>query len=211
MATATVYDWGKEKSGTVELPDEVFGVPWRSDIVQSVVKWQLSARRSGTHKAKTRADVSGGGKKPYKQKGTGNARRGSQRSPLIRGGAVIFGPSPRDYEFTLPKKVKKLGLRITLSRLLKDGNIFILKSLESKNGKTNEVAKKLKKFGVEKAVLIGVESDAMMSRAARNLADFKYYSSAGLNVYDLLKYEKLIMSKDAVESVITRCTVGGAK
>lgn len=211
MATATVYGWEKDKSGTVELPDEVFGVPWRADIVQSVIKWQLATRRSGTHNAKTRADVSGGGKKPYKQKGTGNARRGSQRSPLIRGGAVIFGPSPRDYEFALPKKVKKFGLRIALSRLLKDGNLFVVKSLDSKSGKTSEIAKNLKKFGVEKAVLISGEVDLMMGRAARNLPNFRYYSSAGLNVYDLLKYEKLIMSKDAVDSIVKRCTVGGVK
>ncbi|MDZ4661807.1 MAG: 50S ribosomal protein L4 [Pseudomonadota bacterium] len=211
MATATVYDWQKDKSGTVELPDEVFGVPWRADIVQSVVRWQLASRRSGTHDTKTRADVSGGGKKPYKQKGTGNARRGSQRSPLIRGGAVVFGPSPRDYGYTLPKKVKKLGLRIALSRLLKDGKLFIVKTLESKDGKTSEIAKRLKKFGVEKAILIGGEADAMVGRAARNLPSFKYYTSAGLNVYDLLKYETLIMSKDAVDSIVKRCTVGGAK
>ena len=211
MATATDYDWQKDKSGTVELPDEVFSIPWRADIVQSVVQWQLASRRSGTHNTKTRADVSGGGKKPYKQKGTGNARRGSQRSPLIRGGAVVFGPSPRDYSYALPKKVKKFGLRIALSRLLKDGNLFVVNNLDSKEGKTSEVAKRLKKFGVKKAVLIGVESNSMMSRAARNLPDFKYYSSAGLNVYDLLKYESLIMSKDAVDSVVKRCTVGGAK
>jgi large subunit ribosomal protein L4 len=118
MATVEVVNWNKKKVGTVELASSVFEAPIRKDILHEVVKWQLASRRQGTHKAKTRSEVSGGGKKPFKQKGTGNARQGSSRSPLMPGGGILFGPTPRDYSYTLPKKVKQIGLRSALSFFL---------------------------------------------------------------------------------------------
>ncbi len=210
MAKVDVYNFEKSKVGSVDLPSEVFDQPWRADIVQQVVRWQLACRRRGTHNTKKRADVSGGGKKPYKQKGTGNARRGSQRSPLIRGGAVVFGPAPRDYGYTLPKKIKKFGLRITLSRLLRDGNLFVVSDMKS-SGKTKELVKQLGKFGIAKAVIIDKDRDTKFDRASRNLPNFRYYSTAGMNVYDLMKYGAAIISKDSLEQVVKRCTVGGAE
>ena len=138
MASVNVLDWKKSKVGTVDLPDEVFNVPWRADIVQAIVRWQLASRRQGTHMTKTRAFVRGGGKKPYKQKGTGNARRGSTRSPLIRGGAILFGPQPKSYAYVLPKKFKKNGLKVVLSRLLKDGKLVVVDTMASGKGKTKE-------------------------------------------------------------------------
>src|ERR1700730_11306541 len=110
MATVDVLGWDKKKVGSVTLDAAVFGIPVREEILQTVVRWQLACRRRGTHKSKTRAEVSGGGKKPFKQKGTGNARQGSIRSPLMPGGGIAFGPEPRDYSYTLPKKMKRLGL-----------------------------------------------------------------------------------------------------
>ncbi len=210
MASVNVLDWKKSKVGTVDLPDEVFNVPWRADIVQAIVRWQLASRRQGTHMTKTRAFVRGGGKKPYKQKGTGNARRGSTRSPLIRGGAILFGPQPKSYAYVLPKKFKKNGLKVVLSRLLKDGKLVVVDTMASGKGKTKELNAQLKSFGIEKAVLIDKKANDMFSRAARNLKNFRYYGAEGLNVYDLLKYGTAVCTKDSVESIVNRC-VGSAE
>ena len=211
MASANILDWDRSKAGTVELSDDVFGVPWRADLVQAVVRWQLACRRQGTHHTKTRDQVRGGGKKPYKQKGTGNARRGSQRSPLIRGGSVIFGPKPRDYSYTLPRKVKQLGLKVALSRLQKDGKLFIISDMSSDKGKTKDLASRLKKFGVKKSVLVDAKLNESFDRASRNLRNFRYYPDIALNVYDLLKYDSLILTKDSVASLTKRLTATGGR
>lgn len=203
MATVEVLNWEKKKVGELELNAEVFEAPVRKDIMHSIVRWQLASRRSGTHKAKTRGEVRGGGKKPFKQKGTGNARQGSTRSPLMAGGGVIFGPSPRDYSYTIPKKVKKIGLKSALSYLNKEGRLFVIDELASE-GKTKDLAAKLKGFGVEKVVLVGAESEALVKRAASNLPNVVYYSTDGVNVYDLLKYNNLIVSKASVEKIEAR-------
>jgi large subunit ribosomal protein L4 len=213
MASANVLDWKKSKVGSVELPAEVFELPWRVDLAQALVRWQLASRRAGTHNTKRRGDVSGGGKKPYKQKGTGNARRGSQRSPLIRGGAVVFGPSPRDYSYELPKKFKRKGVATVLSKLLKDGNLFVVGDMKSTEGKAKELSERLKKFGVEKAVLIDSKKDTNFSRAARNLKNYRYYAAAGLNVYDMMRYGNVVLTKESIADVVSRCmgTTGGEK
>ncbi|MCB0385597.1 MAG: 50S ribosomal protein L4 [Bdellovibrionales bacterium] len=208
MATVEVLNWSKKKVGEVDLSPVVFEAPVRKDILDEIVKWQLASRRSGTHKAKTRAEVSGGGKKPFKQKGTGNARQGSSRSPLMEGGGITFGPNPRDYSYTLPKKVKQMGLRSALSLLLKEGKLAIVEDMGSENGKTNELAKRLKSFGVEKVVLITGEKDDLFSRAARNLPKVRYYGTEGMNVFDLLKYDYAIITKDSVDKIVARCGVG---
>ncbi len=209
MASANVLDWKKGKVGSVDLPDEVFGLPWRVDIAQALVRWQLASRRQGTHNTKKRGDVSGGGKKPYKQKGTGNARRGSQRSPLIRGGAVVFGPSPRDYSYELPKKFKRKGVGTVLSKLLKDGNLFVVSDMKSSEGKAKELCERLKKFGVEKAVLVDAKKDTNFGRAARNLKNYRYYAAEGLNVYDMMRYGNVVLTKESVAAVVSRCMGAG--
>src|SRR5262249_26685627 len=147
----------------------------KKEILQTVVRWQLACRRQGTHKAKTRAEVSGGGKKPFKQKGTGNARQGSIRSPLMPGGGISFGPEPRDYSYVLPKKMKRLGLRTALSFLKKEGRLMVVDSMASTEGKTKDLAKRLTGLGVKKAVLIDAASNESFARASRNLAKFRYY------------------------------------
>lgn len=204
MATVDVLDWSKKKVGSVELDPQIFEAELRKDILHSVVTWQLASRRQGTHAAKTRAMVSGGGKKPFKQKGTGNARQGSSRSPLLEGGGVIFGPQPRDYSYTLPKKLKRSALRTALSYLVKEGKFHVVKDMKSE-GKTNELAKRLAKFGVQKALLFDGQRDDLFFRASRNLPTVKYNSVDGLNVYDLLKYDTVIVTEETIPLIVARC------
>lgn len=206
MATIDVLNWEKKKVDSVELSKDVFEVPVKKEILQTVVRWQLACRRQGTHKAKTRGDVSGGGKKPFKQKGTGNARQGSNRSPLMPGGGITFGPVPRDYSYQLPKKMRQLGLKTALSFLNKEGRLFVIDEMASE-GKTKELAQKLKGFGLEKAVLIDNEKNQLFDRASRNMPKFRYYGVEGLNVYDLLKYDAAVVTKGSLQKIEQRCGV----
>ncbi len=209
MAKVDVFDWNKKKVGDVDLPDAVFGQDVRKDILHTVVKWQLAKRRQGTHKTKTRAYVSGGGKKPFKQKGTGNARQGTSRSPLMEGGAIVFGPQPRDYSYPLPKKVRQLGLKSALSYLVKEGRLFVIDELSSKDGKTKEIVKNLKNFGLEKTVLVDSKENETTKRATRNIPRVRYYSAEGLNVYDLLRLDAAIVTKSSLERIASKCGVEG--
>ena len=208
MAKAAVLNWNKDKVSEIELNSEVFDQEVRKDLLHTVVKWQLAKRRAGTHKAKTRGEVRGGGKKPFKQKGTGNARQGSTRSPLNPGGGVTFGPSPRDYNYTLPKKVKKAALRSALSYLNKEGRLHIVEDMDSKEGKTKELVERLSKFGLQKAVLIDEKKEALFQRASQNLQKFVYYPVEGINVYDLLKYDNVVISKESLAGIEQRCGLG---
>ncbi|MCB0407734.1 MAG: 50S ribosomal protein L4 [Bdellovibrionales bacterium] len=205
MATVDVVNWDNKKVGSVELNAEVFEAPVRDEILHQMVRWQLNARRSGTHKAKDRSEVSGGGKKPFKQKGTGNARQGSSRSPLMPGGAVLFGPRPRSYAFKMTKKTKRLGLRTALSYLVSEGRFIVVDSMTSDSGKTKDLVSKLKGLGADKAVLVDSTTDALFDRASQNLAKFRYYSAEGLNVYDLLKFDRAIVTKDSLDAIVSRC------
>jgi large subunit ribosomal protein L4 len=208
MATVDVLGWDKKKVGSLDLEASVFDVPVKEEILQMVVRWQLACRRQGTHKALTRGEVSGGGKKPFKQKGTGNARQGSNRSPLMPGGGITFGPVPRDYSYVLPKKVRRLGLRTALSKLKSEGRLFVVDAMASTDGKTKEIAERLKKFGLTKGVLIDATRNDNFERATRNLSKFRYYGVEGLNVYDLLKYDHLILTKESVDKIVERCGEG---
>ncbi len=203
MATS-VLNWKKEKVGTVALEKDVFEVEVKKDILQTVVHWQLASRRQGTHMVKTRALVSGGGKKPFKQKGTGNARQGSSRSPLMPGGAKLFGPMPKSYEYSLPRKIRQLGLKMALSFLNKEGRLFIIDNMSSE-GKTNELAKRLKSFGLSKAVLVDAVVNDNFKRASKNLETFKYQPVLGINVFDLLKYDNAVITKESVQKIVERC------
>ncbi len=202
--TIAVYNWDKKKVGDMTLPAEVFGQPVRKDILHTVVRWQLACRRQGNASTKTKGLVSGGGKKPFKQKGTGGARQGSSRSPLMPGGGTAFGPLPRSYAYVLPKKVRQAGLRSALSLLAKEGRLHIVEDMKC-DGKANAMSKKLAAFGLTKAVLLDGAADAMMARATRNLPKFRYYGAEGLNVYDLLKYDNAIISKGAIAKIVDRC------
>jgi len=206
MAVVNVLNWKKEKVGQVDLDANVFETDVRKDLLFEVVNWQLASRRRGTAMTKTKGLVSGGGKKPFKQKGTGNARQGSTRSPLMPGGGTIFGPQPRSYAYVLPKKVRRLGLSMALSHLLKEGKLFVVENMKSE-GKTNELNKRLKSFGVQKAVLVDSSVDETFKKASRNLQTFKYFPVEGMNVFDLLKYDAAVITKDSVAKIIDRCMV----
>lgn len=206
MATINVTNWKKEKVGSVDLAPDIFEVEVKKDVLHSVVRWQLASRRQGTHMTKTKGLVSGGGKKPFKQKGTGSARQGSTRSPLMPGGGTMFGPQPRNYSYVLPKKMRKVGLSMALSHLLKEGKLFVVENMSSE-GKTSELNKRLKTFGVKKAVLVDTIADEKFQLAARNLENYKYFPVAGLNVFDLLKFDAAVLTKNSINKIIERCSV----
>ena len=206
MATVNVLNWKKEKVGSVDLAADVFETPVKKEVLHTVVQWQLASRRQGTHMTKTKGLVSGGGKKPFKQKGTGGARQGSSRSILMPGGGTAFGPQPRSYAFVLPKKVRRLGLSMALSHLQKEGKLFVVDSMQSE-GKTAELSKRLKAFGLKKAVLVDANVDDKFNRASKNLESFKYFPVEGLNVFDLLKYDAAVITKDSVAKIVDRCSL----
>lgn len=207
MAKVDVLDWNKKKTGDVEIPDQMVNEELRKDVLHTLVRWQLACRRAGTHNTKNRGDVSYSSAKPYKQKGTGNARQGNKASMLLRGGAVAHGPHPRDYSFNVNKKVKQLGLRSAISYLNKEGRMFVVSDMASKEGKTKELAERLKGFGLSKVLLIDENQDAMFARASRNLPTVRYNSVSGLNVYDLLKYDAVIFNQASLSKVAEKCGV----
>ena len=191
--------------GEIDLADEVFGVPARADLLARVVNWQLSKRRSGNHKTKGISDIQGTTKKPFAQKGGGRARQGSLRSPQFRGGARIFGPVVRSHEFDLPKKVRKLGLKIALSSKAADGKLIILDSAEVKEGKTKQLAQRLGKLGLSSVLFIdGEKVNDLFARAARNLPHVDVLPEMGANVYDILRRDTLVLTKAAVERLEAR-------
>jgi len=204
MAKVEVLNLDNKKVGDVDLNADIFERAVRKDILQTVVKWQLAKRRQGTHKAKTRSDVSGGGIKPYKQKGTGNARRGSSRSPLIRGGGVLFGPTPRDYSFALPKKIRKAAVKYALSYLHSQGRVKVVEALDSAEGKTKALSKQLGNMGLKKSVLICDTLNDNFERASRNIPKFVYQPVEGVNVYDLLKYDSVVFEKSSLAKLEER-------
>lgn len=207
MATIDVLDWDNKSKGKVELSSEVFEAEVRLDVLHGLVRWQLTKKRQGTHKAKTKGEVRGGGKKPFKQKGTGNARQGSIRSPLMPGGGVSFPPLPKDYDYSVPKKVKQLGLRSALSHLFKNGKVKVMESLALETGKTKDLDQRLRKLGVVKSVLVSDQKNELLQRASKNLTGVTHLSTAGLNVYDLLKYDHVMIAKESVADIQKRCGV----
>lgn len=204
MATVTIFDQMKKEVGSLELAPEVYEVEVRPEILHLVVRAQLAAKRAGTHAVKTRAFVSGGGKKPWKQKGTGHARAGSNRSPVWRGGAIIFGPQPRSYEFKVNRKVRRLALKMALSSRLAEENLLVLKGIELPEVKTKKFAEVAKGLGLEKALIVFKEADNNVLLSARNLPGIKLLPADKLNAYDVLLYPKLVMLESAAVSVQER-------
>ncbi|HID96744.1 MAG TPA: 50S ribosomal protein L4 [Thermodesulfobacteriaceae bacterium] len=204
MATLDVYNAQKEKVGEITLDDSIFGVEPNVGLLHEVVKWQLARRRTGNACAKTRSEVSGGGKKPWRQKGTGRARAGSTRSPVWRHGGAAFGPKPRDYDYTLPKKVRKLGLRMALSDKVKNDRLVILDDFGIDRIKTRDMVGLLKRLDVRKAVIVTDVPDEKLELSARNIPHIKVLPQGGLNVFDLLKYEYVIMKEPVVELIEER-------
>ena len=200
-----VTSMDNKSAGEIELADEIFGVPVRADLLYRMVRWQLAKRRAGTHKTKGISDIQGTTKKPHNQKGTGRARQGSLRSPQFRGGAVIFGPLPRSHEHDLPKKVRKLALKVALSSKVAEGKLIIVDALSVAEAKTRPLAKKLAKRGWNDVLFIdGDAVNAGFARAARNLPSVDVLPQAGANVYDILRRDTLILTRNAVEGLEAR-------
>jgi len=194
------------KGGSIELPDDIFGIEEvRADILQRVVTWQLAKRRAGTHKIQVRNEVSRTGKKMYKQKGTGGARHGSRRAAQFVGGAKAHGPVVRSHAFDLPKKVRALALKHALSSKARTGAIIVLDEAKPAEAKTAALRASFAKIGVTNALVIaGAEVDTNLKLAARNIPNVDVLPSAGLNVYDVLRRHTLVLTKDAVEAIQQR-------
>lgn len=193
-----------EEVGTIDLADEVFGLPSRTDILARVIDWQLAKRRSGNHKTKGISEISGTTKKPFNQKGTGRARQGSLRSPQFRGGARIFGPVVRSHEYDLPKKIRKLGLKTALSVKQAEGKLIILDGLNDAS-KTKALAEVFAKRGWSSVLLIdGPEVAENFRRAASNLKGVDVLPQQGANVYDILRRDTLVLTRAAVEHLEAR-------
>lgn len=191
--------------GQIGLTEEVFGLPLRSDILHRVVEWQRAKRQAGTHKTKTISEISGTSKKPFKQKGTGNARQGSLRSAQMRGGSTIFGPVVRSHAYDLPKKVRKLGLKTALSAKAAEGKLIILQDLKITGHKTSQLASRLADLGLSSVLVIdGPIVDDNFSKAASNLIGVDVLPQQGANVYDILKHDNLVLTQEAVKHLEER-------
>lgn len=201
MPTVALYNTNGEQVGDLALKDEIFGVEVNEPVLSDVVLMQLANRRRGTHDTKTRSEVRGGGRKPWRQKGTGRARHGSIRSPIWRGGGIVFGPHPRDYSYSLPRKVKRLALKSALSAKVNSGDIVVLDELKLEQAKTRDMVRILNNLKVDDALLVTAEKDEAVEKSARNIPNIKPLPAAGLNVYDILAYDKLVITKDAVARV----------
>jgi large subunit ribosomal protein L4 len=200
-----------KKVGTLELADAVFGAEMKDYLLWEVVNAQRAAKRAGTHSTLTRANVHGGGKKPYKQKGTGNARQGSSRAPNHVGGGKVFGPHPRDYSYTVPKKVRRAALACALSLRAQEKKLVVLDKLSFDAPKTKRLAGILKALGVPSAVVVDGKENVQLSKSARNLPASKYLPPEGLNVYDILDHAGLVITADAVKKIEARVTAGEAQ
>ena len=194
-----------ESVGETDLPDEFFATSPRIDIMARVVHWQLAKRRSGTHKAKGMGEVSGTTKKPYKQKGTGNARQGSLRSPQFRTGGVVHGPVVRTHGYNLPKKVRRLGLISALSQKQAEGKVFVI-DVAPMITKTKDLAEKLKVLGWTSALFIDQSVESRFRRASANLHDVDVLPTMGVNVYDILHHDFLVLTESAVDGLRERLT-----
>ena len=202
MAKIDVKDLTGAVTGSIELSDEIFGIEPNEAAMSTVVRNQLANRRQGTQKTKTRSEVSGGGKRPYRQKGTGRARHGSTRSAQYVGGGIIFGPTPRSYSYTVPKKVKRLALKSALSSKVASEKLIVIENMDLAEVKTATVAKALKAIGAGDSSLIvleGVNRNAELS--ARNIKDVKTALVNTINVMDILKYDSFVATKAAVEKI----------
>ncbi len=194
-----------KKVGDIDLDDAVFGVSPRVDLLHRAVNWQLAKRRSGNHKTKQRAEITGSTAKPFRQKGTGRARQGDRKSPHMVGGGVAFGPVVRDHGHNLPKKVRRAAMRSALSAKQADGKLIILDEAKSSSGKTDELAKQLKAFGWKSVLVIGGnEVDFNFSRAIGNIREVDVLPQQGANVYDILRRDTLVLTKDAVAQLQER-------
>ena len=201
MANVTVYNMEGNEIGTMELNDAVFGVEINEHLVHLAVVRQLANNRQGTQKAKTRSEVSGGGRKPWRQKGTGHARQGSIRAPQWTGGGVVFAPVPRDYEVKMNKKERRAALKSALTSKVQDNKLVVVDSLTLAEAKTKEMQKVLTNLKAEKALIVTAGDDQNVVLSARNIADVQTATVNTINVYDVMKHNTVVVTKDAVASI----------
>ncbi len=204
MAVIAVHNIDGHPVSQVELPDAVFNVPVKGHVLHEVVIMQLANRRAASASVKHRGDVAGSTRKLYKQKGTGRARRGDIKSPLLRGGGVIFGPDGRTYDYRVPKKVRRLALRMALSSKLQEQALVVLDRFDLAEIKTQAVAVALKALKLKSALIVTPEADDRLERSSRNLPAVKVLRCAGLNVYDVLKYDTLVLLQPAIQTIAGR-------
>ena len=201
MANVKVYNMEGNEVGTIELNDAVFGVEVNEHLVHLAVVQYLANKRQGTQKAKTRAEVSGGGRKPWRQKGTGHARQGSTRAPQWTGGGIVFAPVPRDYSFKMNKKEKRIALKSALTTRVQENKLIVLDDLKFAEIKTKNMQKVLDNLKVDKALVVIADNDQNVVLSARNIADVKMAQTGTINVFDILKYNTLILTKAAAAAI----------
>jgi len=201
MSVLSVYDIEKSKVSELEVSDSVFGVPIKEHLIYEVVRMQMASRRKGTASTKGRSDVRGGGRKPWRQKGTGRARVGTIRSPIWRGGGIVFGPKPRDYSYKIPKKARKAALKSVLSLKVKEDKLLILRGFPMEEIKTKKFKEILDRFELKSVLFVLDKSDPTLEKSSRNIRDIKMMRSEGVNVYDLLRYDNLVMLEPSVKMI----------
>ena len=202
MSTVSVFDMAGKETGTMELADSVFGIVPNTAVMHAAVVNYLANQRQGTQSTLTRAEVSGGGKKPWRQKGTGHARQGSTRAPQWTHGGIALGPKPRDYSYALPKKVRRLALKSAFSAKVAPGDMLVLESLSLETYRTKAIAEMLRALGADKKVLLVLpENDQVLIRSARNIPGVKTAQVSTLNTYDVVNADKFIVVKDAVARI----------
>ena len=204
MPTLEVFNTEREKVGSIDLDPAVFGVEVREHLFHEVVRYQLAARRAGTHATKGRAQVSGGGRKPFRQKGTGRARAGTTRAPQWRGGGVVHGPHPRSHAISVPKKVRRAALCAALSRRCEEQSLTVLDKLEFNEIKTRHFAKVMRTFEMDDLLVVLPAKDDAVSRCARNIPKVTVLPVEGLNVYDILKHRNLVITAEAAGRITAR-------
>ncbi len=207
MSIIDVFNTNGDKVSQLELADSIFNVPVKQSVLHEVVIMQLACRRAGTASVKHRSDVKGSTRKLYKQKGTGRARRGDIKSPLLRGGGSIFGPNPRSYSYKVPKKVRKQALKMALTCKIQENNLLVLDKFELEEAKTKGFVSVLGNLQVKKALIVTEAMNENLELSSRNIPDIKVMRCEGLNVYDILKYEKLILLEPSIKSIEGRLLV----
>ncbi|MCR4425431.1 MAG: 50S ribosomal protein L4 [Firmicutes bacterium] len=199
MPKAPLFNSKGERLGEVDLPEAVFGIDPNEHAVHEAVVMQLASRRAGTHDTKTISEVSGGGHKPWRQKGTGRARQGSRRSPLWRGGGIVFGPTPREYAYSIPRKVRRLALLSALSSRALANSVYVVDSFDLTAPSTKRMVNLFRQLNVAEPLVVTSERNEMVERSARNVPNVKVLTVEGLNVYDIMDHVALIMTQDAVQ------------
>lgn len=200
MPTIDIKDWNNKTVGSVDLPEEIFGYPYKEHLIHEAVRNYLASLRQGTHKTKTRSEVSGSGKKPFRQKGTGRARQGGARPPIHRHGGTVFGPQPRDYSYKMNAQEKKAALKSALSQRVKEGKLVLVSDLSVDEAKTNALAKKVAGIGVDgKALLVDTMENTNAVLASRNNPKLVFVDALHVNVYDVVNSRYVVLSQAALE------------